>query len=169
MRPGWSEITWSVEVISPGLVSEGYLNEPPDNFRLVLYGPLWYLSNRQTTQGFFWPLWYSWLLFPYWIIRGGIWRRNSSACGTKTGSPPRPIPKGTQSTTAWPCPPSWDRVLPQLFPTPPSWWVFGMGYRSELGGLILTPGSCLGPILRFPRCLPRRPSWSAPLGWENLG
>ena len=33
---------------------------------------------------------------------------------------------------------------------PPSRWGFGMGSRSELGGLILPPGSRLGPKSGFP-------------------
>ena len=57
------------------------------------------------------------------------------------------------------------------FPPPPGWWVFDMGSRSELGGLLLHPGSCLGPKSVFSRCFPKDNPWCTPIEcliWVDL-
>ena len=41
-----------------------------------------------------------------------------------------------------------------------------MGYWSELGGLLLPPGSCIGPKFGFSRRLPTDLPWCAPLEWK---
>ena len=51
MIPGLTDIIWSIKVMAPGLVSEGFLMDPPECFTLVFNGLLWYLPNRQATQG----------------------------------------------------------------------------------------------------------------------
>ena len=51
MIPGWKETICSIEVIAPGLVSEGFLIEPPENLPLVFHGILWGFPSRQGTQG----------------------------------------------------------------------------------------------------------------------
>ena len=51
MIPGYAETIWSIEVMDPVLVSEGFLIDPPECLTLVLHGLLWVLSNRQATQG----------------------------------------------------------------------------------------------------------------------
>ena len=37
--------------MAPGLVSKGFLIDPPDHLPLVLHGLFWYFPNRQATQG----------------------------------------------------------------------------------------------------------------------
>ena len=37
--------------MTPGLVSEGFLMDPPESFHLVFRGLLWDLPNSQATQG----------------------------------------------------------------------------------------------------------------------
>ena len=49
--PGWSETIRLIEVISPGLVSKGFLIEPLYCLPLVLQELLWYFTNKQATQG----------------------------------------------------------------------------------------------------------------------
>ena len=51
MIPDWEETFWSIEVMAPGLVSEGFLIDPLECFPLVLYGLLWDFPNMQATQG----------------------------------------------------------------------------------------------------------------------
>ena len=51
MRPGWEYTIWSIAVIDPGLVSEGFLIDLPERLTLVLHGLLWDLPNSQETQG----------------------------------------------------------------------------------------------------------------------
>ena len=41
-----------------------------------------------------------------------------------------------------------------------------MGSWSELRGLLLPPGSCLGSKSEFSGCLSREPLWCAPLEWK---
>ena len=50
MIPGWEEITWSIKVMSLGLISEGFLIDPHECLHLVLHGPLWDFTNMQATQ-----------------------------------------------------------------------------------------------------------------------
>ena len=47
---GWEETIWSIEVMSPGLVSQGLLIDPPECLPLVLHGLLWDFPNKQATQ-----------------------------------------------------------------------------------------------------------------------
>ena len=65
---GWVETLWSIEVMAPGLVSKGFLVDPPERLPLVFHGLLWEFSNRQATQGGgvggVWNLWSSWVLSP---------------------------------------------------------------------------------------------------------
>ena len=51
MRPGWADTIWSIEVMTLGLVSEGFLIDPLEHLPLVLHGLLWYFPNMQATQG----------------------------------------------------------------------------------------------------------------------
>ena len=51
MSPGWAETIWSIDVMAPGLVSEGFLINPLDFLTLVLNGILWDFTNIQATQG----------------------------------------------------------------------------------------------------------------------
>ena len=39
-----------MEVMAPGLVSEGFLVDPPESLPLVLHGILWDYPNSQATQ-----------------------------------------------------------------------------------------------------------------------
>ena len=117
---------------------------------------------RRHKGGFFWSWWASLVLSPPWIVRG-IWSSNGSACGSKPEPPSYPFPKVSWLTTSWSCPTSWVRILSHLILPPPSWWGFGMGYQLDLGGLLLSPESHLGPKSGFSRCLPREPPWCAPL------
>ena len=125
--------------------------------------------DRPCKGGVLWPLWDSWVLYPSWIIWGVSWRFNGSACDDKPGSPYRPIPRGTQWTIAWPCPSLWYHLLPHLPPLPPSWWVVVMVYHSELGGLLLPPGSLPDPKYESSRCLPMWSPLCAPPGWWTGG
>ena len=50
MRPGWEEIIWSIEVMSPGLVSEIFLIDLLDCFSLVIHGLLWDFPSIQATH-----------------------------------------------------------------------------------------------------------------------
>ena len=45
MSPGWEETIWSIEVMAPGLVSEGFLIGPLECLLLVLHGILWEFTN----------------------------------------------------------------------------------------------------------------------------
>ena len=110
--------------------------------------------------------WSSWVLLPFWIIWGGIWRSNGSACGTKPGAPSCLAPKGPRLTTAWKYPTPWVSLLLNPFPPPPSLWLVGMGYWSEIEDILLYPGSHLGPKYGWSRRLPRRIPWCAPPGWK---
>ena len=92
MIPGWADTIWSIEVMAPGLVSKGFLIDPPESLPLVLHIHLWDFTNRQDTKwGIFWPRWASWLLPPSYMVLGGILNRNGSDCGAKPGSPSRPV------------------------------------------------------------------------------
>ena len=51
MRPGWEETIWSIKFMALGLVSEGFLIDPPECLPLSLHGLLWEFSNSQATQG----------------------------------------------------------------------------------------------------------------------
>ena len=51
MIPGWADTIFSIEVMSPGLVSEGFLIDSPGCLSLVIHGLLWDFQNRQATQG----------------------------------------------------------------------------------------------------------------------
>ena len=123
------------------------------------------IGRKQMGRGF-WPCWASWVLFPSWIIWSGIWSSNGSACSDKPGYPYFNFQKGPWLTTAWPCTPLLDHILPHIFPPPPGWWGFWLDSRSELGGLLLPPGSRLGSESGFSMCLRRRPPWYAPLRWK---
>ena len=48
---GWKYTIWSIEVMAPGLVSEGLLIDLPECLTLVLHGLLWYFPNNQAAQG----------------------------------------------------------------------------------------------------------------------
>ena len=158
---GWSlvgQITYDkFKVMEPGLVSKGFLMDPPDHLPLVIHGLLWELSNRQAKQGGIFLTLLSLLgIRPLLETWWGILRSNVSYCGVKLGSTPNTITKGPQLTTAWPYTPLWARLLPHTCPPPTSWWVVGMGFRLELGGLFLPLGSRLGAKFVFTMCLPRR-------------
>ena len=158
MIPGLAYIIWSIKFMAPGLVSDGFLVDPPECLSLVLHGILWYFPKMQATQGgISWPFWTSWVLSPSWIFWGGIWNSKSSACVAKPVIHSCPVPKGPRFTTDWTCPPSWARIIPHICPPPPSWLVFVIGSWSGLGGLLLPPGSCIGLKYWFYRCLPREP------------
>ena len=45
MSPGWAETIWSIEVMAPGLVSEGFLIDPLEFLTLILHGLLWEFTN----------------------------------------------------------------------------------------------------------------------------
>ena len=49
MIPGWAEKIWSIEFMSPGMVSEGFLIDPPDCLSLVLHVLLWEFTNKHAT------------------------------------------------------------------------------------------------------------------------
>ena len=51
MIPGWEYTTLAIEFMSPGLVAEGFLIDPPECFPLFLHGLLWEFPNMQATQG----------------------------------------------------------------------------------------------------------------------
>ena len=51
MIPGCTDTIWSIGVIDPGLVSEGFPIDSPENFTLVLHVLLWYFSNIQAKKG----------------------------------------------------------------------------------------------------------------------
>ena len=51
MSSGWAENILSIKVMTPGMVSEGFLIDPPENFPLVLHGLLWEFPNKKMTQG----------------------------------------------------------------------------------------------------------------------
>ena len=50
MIPGWADTIFSIEVMSPGLVSEGFLIDSPGCLSLVIHGLLWEFQNRQVTK-----------------------------------------------------------------------------------------------------------------------
>ena len=102
----------------------------------------------------FWYWWASLALSPSWIVWGGILRSYCSACGAKPGALSRPVTKGPWLTISWPCPPSWYWLLSHIYPHPPGWWEFLMGSRFELGGLLMTTGSHIGPNKYFPGVSP---------------
>ena len=123
--------------------------------------------GRQRKGGLFLTWWYSWILFPYWIIWGGILRSNGLAYGAKLGSSACLVPKGPCLTKAWTCPPLWSWLLPHPCPTPTSWWWVGMASWLELGGIIMPPLSLIVPKYGFSRCMHRRTPWFLPLGWQS--
>ena len=150
--------------MAPVRVSEGFLIDTHEYLTLVLHWILWEFPNEHTTQGgFFWSWWASLVLSRSWIFWGGIKSRNGSVYGAKPGSTYHHVPKGLQLTTACPCPPLWYCLLYHICQTPPSWWRFRMCSRLELGGLLLPPGSRLGPKWGFSRCLSREPLCCAPI------
>ena len=51
MSPGCAVTFWSIDFMAPGMVSEGFLNDPPGNFLLVFYSLLWEFPKGQATQG----------------------------------------------------------------------------------------------------------------------
>ena len=51
MSPGWEDTISSIQIMAPGLVSEGLLIDPPECLNLVLHGLLWEVTNKQGTQG----------------------------------------------------------------------------------------------------------------------
>ena len=50
IRPGWSDTIRSIEVMAPGMVSEGFLVDPPEILPLILHGLLSYLPDIEVTQ-----------------------------------------------------------------------------------------------------------------------
>ena len=161
---GREQAIWSIYVISPGLVYKCFLIDPPEHLNLVLYGLLRYFPIKQETQG------RSFLIFMIFLsiipvldilMRNLKYQWFRLWCQTS-------IPLSSRSKSS-----SIDHRLAisslmRLAPTayflpPPSWWVFVMGSRSELEGLLLPPSSHLGPKFGFTRCLPREPPWCAPL------
>ena len=121
---------------------------------VLAFGPPWPLVGLSKytgdTRGE--VLWYflaSLVLPPSWIVWWVIWSSNGSACGAKPVSTSLPVPEGPRLTIAWPCPPLRDWILSHNCPPPPGWWGFDMGSRLQLVGLLLPPGSCLGPKSEF--------------------
>ena len=51
--PGWAYIICQINVMNLGLVSKGFLVDPPDRLPLVFHGLLWDFPNSQATQGGF--------------------------------------------------------------------------------------------------------------------
>ena len=51
MSPDWADTICSIEVMAPGLFSEGFLVDPFGCLPLVLHGLLWDFTNIQATQG----------------------------------------------------------------------------------------------------------------------
>ena len=50
MITGWAEIICPIEVMDPGLVSKGFLIDPPEFLTLVLHVLLWEFTNSQDTK-----------------------------------------------------------------------------------------------------------------------
>ena len=147
-----------------GLVSDGFIIDPPACLPLFLHGLLWEFPNKQATQGGCFLILQRFLgITPSWIVWGGIWCRNGSACGAKTRAPYNPVPKIPWLTTSWPCTTSWYRLLLHLWPPTPSWRGFGMLSWLELGGLLLPPWSCIETKYKFSRCLPTELPW-----WDHI-
>ena len=69
---------------------------------------------------FFCTWWNYWGLLPSWIIWGGTFRCNVSACGDKPKDTSHILSRGHQWTTAWPYLPLWAWILPHNCPLPPS-------------------------------------------------
>ena len=51
MRTGLAETVWSIAVMDPGLVSEGFLIYPTNSLFFPLYILLWEFPSNQATQG----------------------------------------------------------------------------------------------------------------------
>ena len=133
MRSSWAETIWSINVLAPGLVSEVFLINPPERLPLILHGLLWDFSNSQATLGGSFPtLWILLGIIPFFDHLRGYLKEKNPAYGAKPGAPSRLIPKSPRLTIDWPYPPSLARLIPYIYPPPPSWWGFGMGSWSEL-------------------------------------
>ena len=69
MIPGWAETIWSIEVMAPDLVSEGFLIEPLECLPLVLHELLWDFKNIQDKQGGIFLILLRFLgITPSWIV-----------------------------------------------------------------------------------------------------
>ena len=167
MIPGWAETIWSIEVMSLGLVYEGYQINLPEHFPLVLHGLLWYFPNIQATQGgsflallIFFGI--TPLLDNLRIYLGYLWfslcfqTRISFSYRTKHFTVDHRL--GIY-------------YLARLGPTKylfTSSKLVGIWYGLSVGVRRSSPIPRLlsWPKSGFYRCIPRKPLWCAPLGWQ---
>ena len=69
MIPVWAETIWSIEVIAPVLVSEGFLIDLLEFLPLVLRGLFWDFPNMQAIQGESFLIFLIFLgFYLYWIV-----------------------------------------------------------------------------------------------------
>ena len=165
--PGWIDTTWSIEVMDPGLLSEEFLIDPLESLPLVLYGLLWDFPNIQATQGRSFMILMSFLdIIPlsYSLMRDLKEQWFSLWCQSRISLSSRPRRSSVDHSLSMSPLVISAHIL--YFPLPPGWWVFEIVSWLELGGLLLPPGSCLGPRYRFSRCHPRELPWCAPLEWR---
>ena len=151
MRPGWADTIWSIEVMTLGLVSEGFLIDPLEHLPLVLHGLLWYFPNKQVTGGGSGGL----ILLSFIgntpfldsLRRDLKGQWFSLCCQTRSSLSSRTRSSYVEHSFAIS-----SLVISApiaYFSPPPGWWGFYMGSWLELGGLLLPPGSCLDQNLDF--------------------
>ena len=127
-------------------------------FTLIIHGLLWYLSNRQATQGGFFINVTSFLSIIHILnnlIR--VSNFNVPACDVRPGYPYCTIPIDPQLNKTWPCPPLSSHLKPNIYPRLPNWWEFLMGSWLNLWGS--SPASRVSSCtkIRIYGYLPMRP------------
>ena len=153
--------------MDPGLVSKGFLMDPPESFPLGLHGLVWDFLNMQAAkEGIFLTFLRCLGVIPLLDNIRRNFKDQGSVCGAKLVATSCPVPKDPRLTTDCPRPTSQDWLLPHHFPPPSSWQGFGMVSWSDLGVLLLPPGFCLGPKSGFSRCPPMEPPWCASIEWQ---
>ena len=107
MIPGWVETLWSIEVMDPGLVSEGFLIDPLECLPLIPHGLMWDFTNMQTGQGENFLILLSFLgITPLLYIMKRDLKDQWFSLWCQTRASYHPVPKGPWLTIDFPCPTS---------------------------------------------------------------